>query len=84
MSQITLRDLPESLEREIRREARRQGMSLNKTIIAVLSKSLGMESVEGKKRDLSSLAGTWDEAAGAEFSTAVSIFQKIDKENWQS
>ena len=84
MSQITLRDLPEPLEREIRREAKRRGSSLNKAIIGILEKALGLQSRPDKKRDLGSLAGTWDEAALAEFQDATSVFETIDAENWQS
>jgi hypothetical protein len=84
MSQITLRDLPEPLEREIRREAHRRGSSLNKAIIGILEKGLGLQSRLDKKRDLASLAGTWDQAALAEFQDATSVFETIDAENWQS
>jgi hypothetical protein len=84
MSQITLRDLPEPLEREIRKEARRRGSSLNKAIISILEKGLGLQSGIEKKRDLATLAGTWDEAALTEFQNATSDFEKIDNENWQS
>jgi hypothetical protein len=84
MSQITLRDLPEPLEREIRKEAQRRGSSLNKVIISIIEKGLGLQSRLGKKRDLTSLAGTWDEAALAEFLDATSVFETIDAENWQS
>jgi hypothetical protein len=84
MSQITLRDLPEPLEREIRREAHRKGLSLNKMIIAMMEKALGMQSLLNKKRDLESLAGTWDEAALAEFQQATSVFETIDAEDWKA
>jgi plasmid stability protein len=84
MSQITLRNLPVPLEREIRQEARRRGSSLNKAIIGILEKGLGMDSRPDKKRDLASLAGTWDEAALREFQDATSVFETIDAENWQS
>jgi len=84
VSQITLRDLPEPLEREIRREARRRGLSLNKTIIAVLSERLGFQSHVGRRRDISSLAGTWDDAALNEFSKATATFERIDEDLWKS
>lgn len=83
MSQITIRDLPEVLEREIRREAHRRGTSLNKTIIRILMKSLELDSPVDKKRDLSPLAGTWDEAAATEFEQTMSVFKTIDEENWR-
>jgi hypothetical protein len=84
VSQITLRNLPEPLEREIRKEARRQDSSLNKVIIVILEKGLGMHVSQNKKRNLAPLAGTWDETALAEFQDATSVFDKIDAENWQS
>ena len=84
MSQITLRNLPEPLEREIRKEARRRGLSLNSAIIAILEKGMAMEPRLDKKRDLTSLAGTWHEAGLAQFQDATAVFEKIDAENWQS
>ncbi|HUX21133.1 MAG TPA: hypothetical protein VMW69_07815 [Spirochaetia bacterium] len=84
MSQITIRDLPEPLEREIRREARRRGLSLNKTIAAVLSEHLGFQPEVGQRRDLSTLAGTWDEAAWNEFRSATAAFETIDTELWKT
>jgi len=83
MSQITLRDLPVSLEREIRREAERRGLSLNKTIIGILEQGLGHSPATNKKRDLSALAGTWDDAALSEFRESTSVFETIDSEIWQ-
>ncbi len=83
MSQITLRGLPEPLEREIRRQARRRGSSLSKAIIELLERAVGFNHPSPKKRDLSSLAGTWDEAAFSEFEKAVSAFGEIEPEIWQ-
>ena len=83
MSQITLRDLPEPLEREFRKQAQRRGSSINKLIISILEKGLGLQSAQGKKRDLSSLAGTWDEAAFSEYAQAERAFETIDTENWK-
>lgn len=83
MSQITLRDLPEPVEREIRKEARRRGSSLNKVIISLLRKGLGMGSEHDKRRDLSNLVGTWDDAALREFQDSTSQFELIDEEIWK-
>ncbi len=84
MSQITLRDLPEPVEKEIRKEAKRRGSSLNRVIISLLEKGLGMSPDQEKKRDLAALAGTWNEAELAAFREATSLFDAIDAENWQS
>jgi len=43
MSQLTLRNLPEPLEREIRMDARRRGSSLNKAIIGTGARLLSLD-----------------------------------------
>ena len=83
MSQITLRDLPEPVEKEIRKEAKRRKSSLNKVIISLLEKGLGMHPGMEKKRDLAGLAGTWNQEEAAAFREATSPFETIDAENWQ-
>jgi plasmid stability protein len=83
MSQITVRGLPESLEREIRRRARRHGSSLSRTVIELLEGALGFRSPTPRKRDLTSLSGTWDAAALTEFQQSVAQFGEIDAEIWQ-
>jgi hypothetical protein len=83
MSQITLRDLPDHVEKEIRKEAGRRGSSLNRVIISLLEKGLGISPGGKKKRDLAALAGTLDESKLAAFREETSLFDNIDAENWQ-
>lgn len=85
MSQISLRNLPPALERELRIRARRNKQSLNRTITELLARSLGLSSLGSrgaKKRDLSGLKGTWTAAEAAEFDRATAIFEAIDPELW--
>ena len=58
MSQITLRKLPRDLEKMVRTQARLRRLSLNKTIIALLQKSLGITDDSQKGQGLAALAGT--------------------------
>lgn len=81
--QLTLRDIPEDLEKEIRRIARERGTSINKTIRELLSESLGIDQSSGKKRDLSDFAGFWDEEEAEEFDKATEVFEKVDEELWK-
>jgi hypothetical protein len=84
MSQITLRKLPENVERQIRRIARETGTSINKTIIDLLKKSLGLRDTDNKMRDLSDLAGAWSEEEVREFEENTQVFEHIDEEIWRT
>jgi plasmid stability protein len=83
MSHLTLRRIPEPVERELRTLAAQTGVSLNKTAISVLRKGLGLEPMEQRKRDLSHLAGRWTPGQADEFDRRMEIFEQIDEELWQ-
>jgi hypothetical protein len=83
MRQLTLRNIPEDLEKEIRRIARERGTSINKTIHEILSEALGIDRSSGKKRDLSDFVGFWDEEEAKEFEKATEVFEKVDEELWK-
>ena len=83
MSQITLRKLPENIEKQIKNLAKRNRVSINKTVISLLEKALGTERESKRKRDLSKLAGTWDESESNEFDHLINnTFGKVDEEIW--
>ena len=84
MSQITIRKIPENIERQIRTLAQKNHCSLNQTIIKLLGKALGTKESKKRKRDLSRLAGTWDNVQVEEFEKNTKIFEQIDEEIWQS
>ncbi len=83
MKQITVRNIPEELEKEIRRIARERGISINKTIHELLGEALGIDKSSGKKRDLSEFAGFWDEEEAEEFEKATEVFERVDEELWK-
>jgi len=83
MSQITLRQLPKNVDRLIRSISEKQNKSINKTIIILLEKALGVKDSSDKKRDLSKLSGSWSTAEFEEFERNTEIFNKIDKEIWE-
>ncbi|NLD91312.1 MAG: hypothetical protein GX639_01455 [Fibrobacter sp.] len=83
MSQITLRDIPDELETYIRTLSQQKGLSLNKTVLDLLKKSTGMLQEKKKLRDLSSLAGTWNDTDVKEFEKNTAIFDTIDSEIWK-
>jgi hypothetical protein len=84
MSQITLRKLPRDLEKMVRQQARLRRSSLNKTIIALLQKSLGIADSGQKGTGLAALAGTWSAAEAEEFDRNTGLFEQIDRGVWES
>jgi hypothetical protein len=83
MNQLTLRQIPDDLNKALRLVAKSKNSSLNKVIITLLKKILGLDLGLRKKRDLSKLAGTWNQKQVSEFTSNTRIFEKIDEELWQ-
>jgi hypothetical protein len=83
MNQLTLRQIPEPLESKLRDFARREGTSLNKSIIVLLKRALGTDKEHRVRRDLSFLAGSWSEEESREFDANTRVFEEIDPELWQ-
>lgn len=50
MKQITLRDIPYEIEKLIKREAEKKGLSLNKAFLSLLEKATDIKAKEKKKR----------------------------------
>jgi len=84
VSQITLRKLPRDLEKMVRTQARLRRLSLNKTIIALLQKSLGIADDSQKGQGLAALAGTWSAAEAEEFDRNTAFFEEIDRGVWET
>lgn len=82
IAQMTLRRIPDAIEKKLRARSRRSGSSMNSTAIALLAEALGVKETEGKKRDLSIFSGAWNEAEHREFERHTAPFEKIDEEVW--
>lgn len=82
MSQITIRKIPENLDKQLRTLARTQNISLNKIVIQLLQRVLGITG--NKRRNLSDIVGTWDKEQCEEFEKNTQVFNKIDNEIWES
>lgn len=80
--QILLRKIPAEIHRELRLTAQKEGMSLNRLVIHLLQKALGLGQPK-KKRDLSHLAGTWKKEQADEFVKNTRHFERLDDEIWQ-
>lgn len=84
MKTFSLRGIDGELEDALKKEARRTGTSINKTLINLIRESIGLAK---KKRtrvyhDLDELAGTWSEKDEQEFKKKTQVFNRIDKELW--
>ncbi|MQY76412.1 MAG: hypothetical protein GH155_02145 [Spirochaeta sp.] len=85
MKSITIRGIDNRLQTELEKMAAKNEKSINKTILFLLKKALG---IEDKIRfptynDLDHLAGTWSEQDEREFSLATEQFNKIDQDSWK-
>jgi plasmid stability protein len=79
--QYTIRNIPDYLDATLRDFARREGKSLNQVAVAALVRGAGLAERESVKRDLSDIAGTWQEDPA--FDSAITEQQKIDEAMWQ-
>lgn len=81
MTQYTLRNVPQKVDRALRRAAREAGKSLNQTALEILEGALGVGGKPGRRRDLTDLAGTWKE--DRETAAALADQRRIDPEDWR-
>lgn len=83
MNQLTLRNIPDDLDRSIRDYSQKKGQSINKTVLDLLKKEFGLPIEGNKKRDLSFISGTWTQEEFDEFEENVKVFEQIDKDIWK-
>jgi hypothetical protein len=85
MNQLTLRKIPKPVERKLRLYSKQKNESLNKSVISLLSKALGVSDAPhlNRKRDLSRFLGTMSSDEAKKFDSNTSDFEKIDKELWK-
>lgn len=79
--QYTIRNIPDYLDCALRDVARREGKSLNEAAVAALVRGAGLAEHKRVKRDLSDIAGTWQEDPA--FDHALQDQQKIDEAMWR-
>ena len=79
--QYTIRNVPELLDAALRRKARDQGKSLNEVAIEALAQGAGLGETQCRYRDLSDIAGTWQEDPA--FESAIAAQDTIDEDLWR-
>lgn len=83
MKQLTLRQIPPIIEEKLRKLAQERGQSINKTVIYLLKKALGLEKAGRKYRDVSELSGNWSKEEAEAFMKNTEVFEQIDEEVWK-
>ena len=83
MSQITIRELDPNLELLIRQKSEAEKKSLNTVVQDLLKKAVGLGSEPQRKRNLTSLAGTWTQDEADAFEQTQVDFQKVDEDLWK-
>jgi CO dehydrogenase/acetyl-CoA synthase alpha subunit len=88
VKRITLRGIPEDIEKKVRKEAESKGLSLNKAFLSLLKTSLGVR-LKAKKRskalnhDLDHLSGKWTKEEAETFNRNLGLQRRIDEDLWK-
>ncbi|MGQ0550640.1 MAG: hypothetical protein ACT4PY_13335 [Armatimonadota bacterium] len=89
MKQTTVRGIDTALARRLREEARRRGLSLNRTVLLLLRQATGLATPSEPPparpelfSDLDHLAGSWTKQDADEFDRAVQGLRGVDEDMW--
>ena len=83
MKTMTIRNVSADLAAALEDEKSRRGLSLNRTVLALMQEALGVSDEAERSNGLRRLAGTWTEDEFREFEEAVRPFREIDEELWR-
>lgn len=83
MKTMTIRNVSADLAAALEEEKSRRGLSLNRTVLALMKEALGVSDEAERSNGLRRLAGTWTEDEFLEFEEAVRPFREIDEELWR-
>ncbi len=89
MKQLTIRGMDPVLRAALEKEAGRRGLSLNRSVLLLLRRALGLVTDEEEERDtavfddLDHLAGTWSEEQAEEFEAALLAQRTVDEDLWR-
>lgn len=84
MTSITIHGLEDPIDSLIREKARRQGISLNKTIKQLLAESLGISrDITRPQHTFDDLCGIWSLEELEEFNHNAQEFSVTDPRDWE-
>ena len=79
--QYTIRAVPLSIDRALRRRAKEETKSLNTVAVEALSRGLDLEAKPREHTDLDALIGSWKDDPS--FDRAIADFGRVDEEAWR-
>jgi hypothetical protein len=79
--QYTVRDIPEQVDRALRRKAGEEGKSLNEVLRDALIREAGVVEPSPRYTDLDALAGTWVDDPG--FDATLRAQDQVDESLWR-
>jgi len=84
MTQLTVRGVDPHLHDALKREAQRQGQSVNRYVLDILRQALGINAFPPHREydDLDHLAGTWTEEEAEAFDAHLRRQRQIDEGLW--
>ena len=83
MRNLTIRNIPPDLAEALEKEKYRRSISLNQTVIEVLSQGLGVGITGTRTNGLARLAGTWTAEDYERFEAVIGSTEQIDEELWR-
>lgn len=88
LKQMTVRGIPDELTREIKKEAKKKKISLNRAFLSLLEKKTGIKESRKKEmnlyHDLDHLSGIWSEQEAGAFKKTLELQRKIDEDLWKN
>lgn len=79
--QYTIRDVPPSVDRALRRIAAQQNISLNKLVLRALEAEAGLTAEPRERHDLDSFFGSWVDDPKVD--RALAEQRRLDPRDWQ-
>lgn len=82
---ITVRNLPREVERAVKEKARKEGLSLNRAVAALLEEATGQRPA-GKgavHHDFDKYAGRWRNSEADAFDASVREQRRVDLADWK-
>jgi len=83
MKHLTIRNVSPELAEALEREKLNRGTSLNRTVLDILERALGVSALRRRSNGLSDLAGTWSEEEFERFENAIAVTEQVDEELWR-
>jgi hypothetical protein len=86
MKQFTIRGFDDDLAIEIKKLARREGISLNQSVLKLLRRGAGLgdkRTIDAVGSSLDHLIGTWTADEAEQVERAIEDFDEIDASMWE-